>query len=393
MAKIALVWELGADLGHLFRFRAMARGLTDNGHEPVFVVRDPALADPVFVDTGVACFQAPIWSAQVRGLPPPINLTESLFRFGYLDMRLAGLVAAWRALFRAIAPDLLVVDSAPTATLAARGLGVPTLVTGASYSVPPVLAPLPPFDRQSRPPAQRLDESEARVLTLCRQILKRFDAPPIDTVSALFDGDARLICGYSALDVYGPRPESMYCGPITQLDSATSATWPGAAQKRIFAYIKPRYESFVPTLKALARSGASCLVAAPGLSPAQARQMSTPTMTVHGEPLNMAQMCAESHLGISHAGAGMIDAMLGHGVPMLLFPTQWEQRLVADRAVATGSATLLPLKAQAAVIEKRIAALLEDPTFKVNATGFSFQCDRPNALSDFVDRCEVTLNA
>ena len=84
MATIVLNWELGADFGHISRFLSIALRLREQGHRPVMLLRDITRAESILGGHQLEFFQAPVWLTPVQGLPPDINFTETLYRFGYL---------------------------------------------------------------------------------------------------------------------------------------------------------------------------------------------------------------------------------------------------------------------------------------------------------------------
>ncbi|HQX08457.1 MAG TPA: hypothetical protein PKZ19_16820, partial [Zoogloea sp.] len=109
MATIALIWELGSDYGHIGRFLPIALELKARGHRPVMILRDISRADEMLGRHGIEYLQAPLWLPPVQGLPPPINFTESLFLFGFLQPGgLLSVLRAWRALLALLKPDLLI---------------------------------------------------------------------------------------------------------------------------------------------------------------------------------------------------------------------------------------------------------------------------------------------
>src|SRR5690349_24998106 len=71
MARVLLCWELGGDYGHLMRFATVARELARRGHESVFALRELTHVEAVLGQESFSCLQAPVWMAQVSGLPPP----------------------------------------------------------------------------------------------------------------------------------------------------------------------------------------------------------------------------------------------------------------------------------------------------------------------------------
>lgn len=372
MAVVALNWELGADWGHIARFLPIALGLRERGHEPVLVLRDLSRAHALFAPHGIECLQAPLWLRQVTGLPAEVNLAETLFRFGFLEPEgLMANIAAWRALWKRIGAQRLVCDHAPTALLAARGLGLPTVVIGNSFAVPPLQSPLPPY-RWWLPHASlqgRLAETDRRLAYSANRALAAFGAPPLRSACDLYRVPQRFICGVPALDVYGDRADATYVGAINQPDAGVSPQWPEGEGSRLFAYLKPAYRHFDAMLDALAASGARVLAYAPGI-PAAAEQRHRNRIAFSPRPLRMAEVCAQTDLGICHAG-GTTELLLHAGRPVLLLPMQMEQTMTARRAEATGACLHQPMSAGADGMAERLARLLTDPALGRAARRFA----------------------
>ena len=175
MARILLAWEIGSDYGHLMRFLTLAREFTRRGHDPVFALRELTFVDTVLRDEPYTVFQAPIWTAQVSGLPAPIGFAETLMRLGFLHPTpLTGLCRGWRALVDTIAPSLILFDYAPTALLATRGLRVARALIGESFSSPPRTAPMPTYRSWRTEPVARIIASERLVLAGANTKLEAF---------------------------------------------------------------------------------------------------------------------------------------------------------------------------------------------------------------------------
>lgn len=286
MATIALIWELGSDYGHIGRFLPIAIGLKHQGHRPILVLRDVSRAEQMLGPHGIEYVQAPVWLTPVTGLPPPANFTETLFLFGFAQPdALLSIARAWRKLLELIRPDLLIFDHAPTALLATLGLGIPRIVTGNSFAVPPQQHPLPPYRWwETPPPLARLIDGEKRAVQTANQVLFKLDAPPVSQISDLYRADATMITGIPALDVYGPRPDTHYIGPVNSIDHGIEPVWPNVHERKIFAYLKPRAEHFEDTLKALQKAAAESLVFAPGISGKLKAQYESPKLIISTEP-------------------------------------------------------------------------------------------------------------
>lgn len=372
MATIALIWELGSDLGHIGRFLPIAQRLKAAGHRPVMILRDISRAHSILASEGLEYCQAPLWLPAVNGLPPPLNFTETLFRFGFLDANgLSSIISAWRTLFGILKPDLLVFDHAPSALLAARGLEIPRLVTGNSFAVPPQTCPLPAYKWwESTPPLARVRETEERVLRNCNAALALCGGPPLLHVADLYDCESTLITGAPELDVYGPRADNKYCGPINSLDKGVVAQWPSIGVKKIFAYLKPQYKHFEAAVGALKSSKASCVVFAPGLAPEVQKRLQSANLAFSMTPLLMRDIQQCCDVAVCHAG-GIVDVMLEAGKPLVLLPMQTEQTMTSRRVEQLGGGLTFEADRNVAVLPKLVSRVLNEPEFTRNAADYA----------------------
>ncbi|MBS0352896.1 MAG: hypothetical protein JSR83_03195 [Proteobacteria bacterium] len=380
-----------------------ARGL-----RPVLVLRDTSrvldMFGPFGLGGGVASCagdgaaieftQAPMWLAPRKGLPDALNFTETLFLFGFLSPAgLLSVVQAWRNLFRLIAPDLLVFDSAPTAMLAARGLGIPSLVTGNSFAVPPQVSPLPPYEQSSgvAVPGPRELETEARCVRNANEVLMALGAPPIEHVCELFAAEETLIAGTPELDVYGRGMPERFIGPIGILDKGCAPVWPSVGRRRIFAYLKAHSPNLDDMLAALARLNAATLVVAPGLSSRQIQSFTRPNLRFAQQALRMDCVREECDLAVGHGGAGMVDLILGAGKPLVLLPLQMEQVMTSRRVAEAGCGAWVTATQSSAAFDRVLSHVLEGPEFARQARAYAARnatYSERDALERFVTACE-----
>ena len=372
MATVALIWELGSDYGHIGRFLPIALSLRDRGHRPVMILRDISRADEMLGPYGLEYLQAPLWLPPVQGLPPALNFTESLFLFGFLSARgLLSVARAWRALFSMLKPDLLIFDHAPTALLASRGFGIPRLITGNSFAVPPRVSPLPRYrwwEKKGEPVREK--DTEQRLLSNANEVLKALGSPLLAQVADIYEAESTLITALPELDVYGARPNENYIGAINSLNHGVSPRWPSCGTMKIFAYLKPHYASFEAVLGALNRIDASVVVFAPGIAPAIARRFESANLSFSTLPLLMAEVREQCDLGICHAG-GMVDIMLGAGKPLVLFPMQMEQTMTSRRVELAGCGSWLEQGKSVAEIERVFRKVLSSPEIAAKAQAYA----------------------
>jgi UDP:flavonoid glycosyltransferase YjiC (YdhE family) len=397
MAKIALVWELGADLGHITRLRTIGTALRARGHDPVFILRDISRAHQLLADTGMPWLQTPIWMVPVMGLPPEINFTETLLRFGFLHPEeLKSMIGAWRQMFALVKPELMIFDHAPTAQLASRGLGIPRIATGNSFACPPRTSPMPPFRFwESPPPSDRLAETEARVVRNANTALASFDMPLLRTVAELFDVERSLVLANAPLDVYDRTDKSALIGPINGVDFGELPQWPHPTMPKGFAYLKPIYGDLNNVLNAMRSSGAQFLIYAPGAAPALRQQWTSPTMRFSEKPFKMALMRESCDFAICHAG-GMVDVMLKTGRPLLLLPMQMEQLMTSVRAEKLGCAAVHQPGMSADMLKAKLRTVIEDPSMAASAQAYAKTTTEPSAsfiVDTFIQACESLLSS
>lgn len=337
MARILFCWELGGDYGHLSRLLPIALALRARGHQPVFAVRDLLGAETLLQRHDLQWFQAPLWIGQVTGLPPPIGYAELLMRFGFLNSRaLTGIARAWRSLIDAVQPDLLVMDHAPTALLATRGLTQPRINLGDGFCIPPMTRPLPPFRWWQKENDTRLADSEAHVWKTANEVLFALGAPPLAHLAELSQCNASLMLAFKALDHYPSHPGARWLGPLFDLGQGEPAVWPDGSGPRVFAYLKPGYAALESVLEALSSSTARVLAHVPGAASRTVQRFTKARMRMSPLPLAIDDVRSACDLAICHGGTGTVSAMLLAGKPLLVLPTQMEQQMTARRLESMG---------------------------------------------------------
>lgn len=396
MATIALIWELGSDYGHIGRFLPIALELKARGHRPVMILRDISRADEMLGRHGIEYLQAPLWLPPVQGLPAPINFTESLFLFGFLQPAgLLSVLRAWRAVLALLKPDLLIFDHAPTALLASRGLGLPRLVTGNSFAVPPRRTPLPLYEwwnPKAGAPQRELD-CEERLLRNANHALSALGAPPMTCVADLYDAEVTHITGAPELDVYGPRDAACYVGAINALDQGVEPRWPAGPARRVFAYLKPRYMHFDAVLTALARLDASVLVFAPGLARQNMLRLQAANLAFSTEPLRMRSVREQVEMAVCHAG-GMVDVMLQAGRPVFLLPMQMEQTMTSRRVDELGCGLFHIAQQGPRELEKGLKRVFSTPAYAEHALAYqqrNANFTQAFAMERMIGGCEALL--
>ena len=119
MARILYCWETQTLADVPGRARGLARALAARGHELALMVSDTNAAGRELRGSGLAYYQAPVPVMALR-YTRLRNFADSLAATGFLDLdTLRRLQRGWRQWFSLLRPDVLVVDHAPVAQLAA----------------------------------------------------------------------------------------------------------------------------------------------------------------------------------------------------------------------------------------------------------------------------------
>ncbi|MDZ4202106.1 MAG: hypothetical protein U1C96_08200 [Gallionella sp.] len=399
MSRIAFVWELGSSLGHLSVLLPFARKLKQRGHDVVIVLRELQNVGSLFEEIPV--LQAPLCLYQPKGLAePPLSYSEILVRFGYSDAKgLAGLVGGWRALFALHNSDLIVADHSPTALLAAHSMGLAATTLGSGFYLPPSQNPLPNMRSWLNVPRERLEGSDAHVLTVMNTVLSTCGAKPLSAVYELFKTVENFLCTFAELDHYPQREPSKYWGACYNLKMGQAAAWPNDAGLRVFVYLDPNGRDFINVLEALTVLGCCAFVCAPGIAGKLRQQYESPRITISAQPFRLDKLQKNCDLAIGYAGHAMTAGMLMAGVPLLLLPRQLEQFLLATRVAALGGAITVNPDAPPPDYLAVIRMLVEEPAYRAAAKRFASQYadfnqqDQQEKIVDRIEQIAATKQA
>ncbi len=374
MPRVLIVWELGGGYGHLYTLPDLALALRELGYEVSFVLGDLSQAEPILGRYGFRCYQAPGLRTRRTGSTRSVNYTEMLTRFGFLEpSRLMDVVRVWRQLYAQLAPDVILLNHAPTALLAASGTGIRCALYGTGFECPPRVAPLPSVMPWVQVSGERLEEIECKVLPVINQVLDNLGAPELGAVSDLFRVEGEILCTFSELDPYHEhRDIPEYWGPRLLTRKGVSPKWPiFSRKKRIFAYLRPNCRLFSEVLQVLTTLPAHVLLHVPGLTPDTAAKFTGGNIRFAGKSVDMAKTAASCDLAVSYAGHGTTAAILLAGRPLFLLPMHVEQALTARAVSRMGAGVYVDLDDNEADIKGSLEAVLTEQAFTDSAKAFS----------------------
>ncbi len=379
MSRILMAWELGGGLGHSVPLSQIAAALLDGGHEVHIALRDLSTAHGAFGTLarrpGLHLWQAPLWLPTLRGLPEAATYAELLYRAGYLDpTRLLGLVRAWRSLYETLRPDCLLVDHAPTALLAARGLPFAKATMGTGFFQPPRQRPIPPFRIWERIDPRRVEQAEDKVLATINTVLDALGQGPLGALSQLVEVDENFLLTWREVDHFSARaadPATHYWGLLPTASHGEPAQWPEGEMPKVFAYLKGEYGPVEGVLRGLREASVRTVAYVPQLPPEVAKRVASARLQLSPKPLDMASVCAQADAVVCNAGSGTVCTVLQAGIPVVLLPMHAEQLLFSIRVAESGAGAWLTETDAREKTGRTLNRLLREPGFRDAARALS----------------------
>ena len=380
--RVLVAWQLGANLGHLLRMESISVALRARGHEVIWAVPDPDDAQAKLSRGPWSMLRIPRPAARPEGRT--CCYAEILAAHGFGDDdTLAEAMRDWTRLLALVKPDVMIIDHAPLALLAARLHGVPAAHIATGWEAPPFGVTLPvlrPEMAQTRPGFVKTLESQllSRINRLCREQ----GAPELPTLGELYRAQMTLIDGWAETDHFAPRPDRawfapgdprrkpFYVGPLFSVDAGDEPQWPSGGGPRVFVYMQPG-DSTHATLQALNAMDLQVIAAVPGITTSGRALVSTSRCLVHDRPVRLRKILDEADLVVCHGGHGLVAASLMAGTPLVLVPSQMEQATLAGRVVQTHAALMVEPVDFVPRFAAAVHAALSDPRFRAAAQRIS----------------------
>jgi UDP:flavonoid glycosyltransferase YjiC (YdhE family) len=370
LKRILFALELGGNWGHFARNIPVALALRERGHELLFAVRNGPMAERLLGPHRLAFIPVGVSSVPLRPSMPPANYAEVLLRLGYARVgALHTLLCGWLTLLDHFNPDVVVADYAPTAMLAARLTSRPLVAIGLGYELPPPVYPLPSIRPWETLPAQRLVNSEAKVLAAINTAVANFRGTPLRYVHELLACDSVLLTTVPELDHFGPRPGGLYLGPIYSApEPVLTARWPPTQGPRVLGYLHAQTDGLYALLGALNDMGASILCI-PGAAPGD-HEVHT-CCQVYSNALHLDPLLSAADLVITNGNLTTSARALLAGVPVLALPHVIEQQLGALRIASLGAGLMAGADRTETVTRSLLRRLCTEESFRRNARQFA----------------------
>lgn len=359
-------------LGHLAPMLPMVRRFRGMGHRVALVVRDLSQVARVFEGLDVEYYQAPVKTTRPENrIETPRSLAHILHNSGYADWdELRAMAAGWRNLYRAIRPDLILCDHAPTAILAAAGTEAVVATIGTGFCCPPDVYPLPDFRTWLPDASAQLQADESIILDNVNRLLRSWNATCLDHLGQLYGRvDECFLATFRELDHYPTREAGRYWGAWPNVGGQLPI-WPHAGRgKRVFAYLK-MFQALPDLLMLLRQLELPVLVYGSRLDGTIRQRFESATVRFAERRLDLAEIGRQCDLAILNATHGATVSMLLAGKPILQIPLQLEQTLTGIATVRLG-AGLSAEPTKPTQIADRLTTLLASDKFAAGAQRFA----------------------
>ncbi len=372
MAKILVVWEMGGNLGHIGNLLPVALGLRELGHEVVFCLQKSEYASHLISTHGFLALPAPVLPPLPPNGHPLHSYADILLQIGFgKPESLLQTVKQWRSLFQQQMPDLLLLNAAPTAALAAIGCSFKTILYGNGFDLPPPTSPLPPTRSWVNTPLPQLHLIETRLQDAINWVLAHLKQPVLPTLVDFMQVHERMLITVRELDHYPQRQKEKYWGAWIATGEGQKFSWRNGRKYRVFAYLRA---AIIPIEKAIGQmDDRQCeyAIIAPDLDDAQCRRWSNDYLQVLNQPIRLQDAMDDCHLAICHSGMGMMTSFLLHGIPLLMLPNQLEQFIISRNVAQQGVGMMLNPQDTRLPMANAIKQLLAQPQYRHNAKAFA----------------------
>lgn len=335
--KAILAWELGYGLGHIGVLSPVAARLNKMGWDCILAGHIEHATRGLVPASSVAIAPPPLLTVQRNSA----SYAELLYNAGFHNPIAAlAAVKGWLSIFDKYSPSVLVADLAPFAILAARIAGLPVVITGSSFNLPPPASPQPYLrvwdGATSLVPVGKI---EAAALQGINTVLRLNNRQVVRSVFEMYNHATPVLCSYAELDHFERNAVMQpirYCGPIRIEGQGISAPWPEGKGAKVFVHLKTSNSNTGAIIGALADLGCRTLAYIPN-HPAR----SADGQTISNAPFNLLEVASDSDLAITQGNLSTSLFFVERGVHVLSSPETLEQALTARRITKMGFGSTL----------------------------------------------------
>ncbi|MBL7002516.1 MAG: hypothetical protein ISR69_00645 [Gammaproteobacteria bacterium] len=365
---IVLAWELGSNYGHLSKMLTLTRPFISKGYKVSFILRDLSHVQQLGVPDNINIYQSPFISGKQSAQYAPTNYSDILLGVGYSDLnKFVGALRGWITLFELLKPDLLICDHSPTALLAAKANGCKVVNFGTGFELVDLHEPFASLRLWEKVPQSSLVAADQSLLIKINKALKLNQKKGYSNLKSAFTVDQSYLCTLPELDPYIGRKNTPYWGPLMEMGSGVTPVWPKQDGFKVFVYVRPDIKIMLHLIKAMMSLNLSVLIhCIGGYTPKIDGIQNLENIHICEKPLNMSEIVKQADLILCHGGHGTVANALLAGIPLLLFPTQQEQKNTAVRLTNLGVALELKGQESQQQLKKKLNSFIKQEQFKSN---------------------------
>lgn len=394
MKCVLLAWEMGLGLGHLLPLHALGSQFLAAGCELVYAVPNPDLARSILGEASGRFIATPALPADAKSLQAAINYSEILYSTAFQEV--ASLTKAsqgWQAIFDDIQPDLIITEHAPVALLMANAMGLPYVLFGNGFVIPPAQHPLPAIEYGQPKEQQQLMVIDDTVLQVANTVLQKLNLPSMNTMADMFTAaQAEFIASFVELDQYqhSRRDDVKYYGLIQNTILGEELYWPQSQKKKIFIYLNVNIRDLRQMLSQLLTLDYSFIIYIKDLDDNTKQHFSSDNVYFSDKPLAMQQVVKESDVIVCHGNGSTVTESLLAGTPLLMLPMYVEQFINMDRVTTLGAGLFGETISMNLHPTRQLQRLCEEESFTQAAQAFANKYkdfDSKKSLQDITQSC------
>lgn len=352
---------MGQGLGHVSRLLTIADYLQKQEYQCIFLVSDLGLAGAKAQQSGFDVIAAPnVGLSPLQQGEQTTSLADILMRKGYADYaRLNNSLSAWKSILKFINPNLLVLDYAPTARLAA-GKQFKTLVIGTGFTIPASISGQIAKFRKGKSLI-----SEVKILNTIAKVQKTSGDWIPSKLIDLFRGDKVFIDILPELDCFSLHRNENVVYPLVFPEKPVT----GEPVNDLFCYLNGQKPKIFNLLQRLQRSGLKGGAYLRNIDPVKAKSLTSENFKVYSEAQDITTIAQSTKFIIHHGGMGLSQIALGLGRPQILLPNHMEQHANATNLVNLGSAKVIRnwLRTEPDNVFKEISDFVQKPSLLESA--------------------------
>ncbi len=331
---------MGAGLGHVTRMKSVL-SLLDWELNVSFALRYPDKARHL-VESDQTVYQAPFYNLDIKEVSP--NFSHILWRSGWHDHDVAKpLVSEWQTLFKQTGADMVFIDHAPTAAMAACLSSIPYFQFGNGFEIPPASIPFPSLLPESKIKNKELKKWDEKLNTVLSKVIGTRRVGNLN-FQQLFDPDSSLILVHPALDHY-VRPDSsiQYLPLLSNVQGASDLSINVLfGKKKLFIYLEKDTPDLLNKLRILSQTF-TLFGYVSGLELAHIKSLKSNDIHLSDKPVNIVKAMHHCEGVICHGGIGTVTQALMADKRLMVMPRHVEQNLLAYRLEKQALALKLPL--------------------------------------------------